>query len=105
MKNGKLTLAATISALIFSLTAAAADQPGAGLVKVDLQNVAKELATNLKVNPSLVPSVVEIIPRVASDVCQLKEEVLAVKGASCTAKIITPALELIVDGLIKGMTK
>ena len=105
MKNSKLLLAAISSALIFSLSATAADQPSPGLVKVDIGNIAREIATNLKVNPNLVPPVVEISPRVASDVCQIKEEVLAVKGASCTAKITTPSLELIVDGLIKGITK
>lgn len=105
MKNGKLMLTAIGSALIFALSATAADQPSPGLVKVDLRNIAREIATNLKTNPNLVPPDVEISSRIASGVCQTKEEVLAVKGASCTAKITNPPLELIVDGLIKGMTK
>lgn len=106
MKNAKFMLATAASALIFSLSPIAFAQHSPGLVRVDLSGVATNLAKELKVEVSQVPTTVEIPARVAASVCKVKEDTLrGAQGASCTAETIDPELERIVYREIKGISR
>ena len=106
MKNTRFILAATGSALVFSLSPVAAAQPSPGLVRVDLSRVAPNMAQDLKVDLRQIPPTVEIAERVAAKVCQVSEETLrSAQGGSCTAEITNTELEQIVYREIKGATR
>jgi hypothetical protein len=106
MKNTRFILAATGSALIFSLSPVGSAQPSPGLVRVDLTRVAPNIAQDLKVDLRQIPPTVEIAERVAAKVCQVSEETLrSAQGGSCTAEITNTELEQIVFREIKGATR
>jgi hypothetical protein len=105
MKNVRFILAATGSALIFSLSPVASAQHSPGLVRVDLSRVAPNIAQDLKVDVRQIPPTVEIGERVAANVCRVKEETLRSTGGSCTAEITSTELEQIVHREIKGATR
>jgi hypothetical protein len=101
-------LLATSAAIIFSLSPVALAEESPGLVRVDIRDVANNIAQNINVNVSRIPRTVEVQPRVAASVCQVKAEVLSAgqQGhAACAAKMTTPDLDQVVDRLIKGETR
>jgi hypothetical protein len=108
MKNSRCMLLATGAAIIFSLSPIALAEESPGLVRVDIRDVANNIAKNIDVHVSLIPATVEIPARVAGEVCKVRPEVLpAVQlgHAACAAKMTTPDLDRIVYRLIKGETR
>ncbi|SEL00302.1 hypothetical protein [Nitrosovibrio tenuis] len=104
----KTVLAAISIVAMFSMMPPAfAQHPG--LVSVDIRNVADNIAKNINVDVSQVPAMVEVKANVAAHVCEVAESVLAAHqksaSASCIAKITSPALDLIVEQQVKGITK
>ena len=105
MKNVKMTVAAIISAAVFSMMPTAFAQQS-GLVNVDIRNVANNIAKNINVDVSQIPVTVQAPIGVAATVCNVAANVLgeqaASGGGSCTAQTTSTALEQIVQRQIKG---
>lgn len=78
---------------VFALAPAFAQQ--SGLVNVDVQNVANNIAQNLRIDVSQIPLTVQVPIGVAANVCGVAANVLAQQaaGASCTATSTSTALE------------
>lgn len=108
MKNTRCMLLATSAAVIFSLSPLALAEESPGLVKVDIREVAKNIAQNINVDVSRIPATVEIQPWVAAGVCNMPAGALSAgqQGhATCAAKMTTRDLDQIVHRLIKGETR
>ncbi|PTR16140.1 hypothetical protein C8R31_102154 [Nitrosospira sp. Nsp2] len=108
MKNMTYMLLATSTAIIFSFSPLALAEESPGLVRVDIRDVAKNIAKNINVDVSRIPDTVEIPPGVATGVCQVKAETLwAVQQghSACAAKMTTPDLDRIIYRRIKGETR
>ena len=108
MKKTRYMLLATSAAIIFSLPPIVLAEESPGLVRVDIRDVANNIAKNIKVDVSRIPQIVEVQPWVAAGVCHVKAEGLSAgqQGhAACAAKMTTPDLDQIVHRLIKGETR
>ncbi len=103
MKNARIAFAAIISAAVLSMAPTAFAQQ-AGLINVDISNVANNIAKNINVDVSQIPVTVQAPIGVAANVCNVAVNVLSAGGAggSCTAKTTSTALDQIVQRQIKG---
>ena len=84
--------------MLGSVTAFAAEQ--SGLVNVNIENVAQDIAKNINVNVSQIPVTVQAPIGVAATVCGVDANVLATqKGGDvkCAAKSTNQALNQIVQ--------
>lgn len=108
MKNMRYMLFATSTVIIFSFSPLALAEESPGLVRVDIRDITKDIAKNIKVDVSRIPGTVEIPARVATGVCQVKAETLpAVQQghSACAAKMTTPELDRIIYRQVKGETR
>jgi hypothetical protein len=110
VEPNRILLAAIFAAAVAgttSSTAAFAQQ--AGLVKVDIKNIADVIARNANLEASKIPLMVEAPSEVASDVCGVSENTLVQQGGGggvgCVAKTTSPALEQIVQILAEANKK
>jgi hypothetical protein len=77
-----------------------------GVVNVNIENVANEIAKNLSVDVSQVPVNVQVPVGVAANVCDVDANVLASQkqgdqAANCTAKSTNQALNQVVQKQLK----
>jgi hypothetical protein len=98
----KILLSSTLSAaLAVAAGPALADEPRqAGLVNVEVSNIANDIARDLAIDVSQVPVTVQAPIGVAANVCGVAANVLArqdTEDASCTANQTSTALNQIVQ--------
>ena len=96
----RIAVAATLLAVL--LGSAQAQQ--AGLVNVDISNVANNIAQNINVDVSQIPVTVQVPVGIAANVCGVNANVLARQGvgaAQCTATSTSTALNQLVQRQIK----
>lgn len=109
MKSVKTLLAVMGSAAIFAIAPAAIAQQSPGLMRVDISNVANNIARNINVDVSKIPAAVQVHVGLAADVCNVAENVLADRHrdgtGSCIAETTTAELDQTVLRQIKGITQ
>ena len=106
MKNARIAFAAIISAAVLSIAPTAFAQQ-AGLINVDISNVANNIAKNINVDVSQIPVTVQAPIGVAANVCNVAANVLDAQGGSgggrsCTAQTTSTALDQAVQQHIKS---
>ena len=74
MKNTKTILAVISIVAPLSMAPAVFAQPP-GLVRVDIRNVAEDIARNIYVSVRDIPKTVDVRPHIAAKVCKVPEEV------------------------------
>src|SRR6476619_2709046 len=107
MKNTKTILAVISIVAPLSMAPAVFAQPP-GLVRVDIRNVAEDIARNIYVSVRDIPKTVDVRPHIAAEVCKVPEEVFSVEKsakAGCLAEMTVPALDRIVEWQIKYLTR
>jgi hypothetical protein len=109
MKAVKTVLAGIGAVVLLSMGASTVVQAQAGLISVDIRNVANNIAKNINVDVSQIPVTVQAPVSVAATVCNIAADVLGTQAASgtgsCTARSTSSALDQIVLEQIKGTTQ
>ncbi len=93
-----------VAATLLMTLAGAAHAQQAGLVNVDISNVANNIAQNINVDVSQIPVTVQVPVGIAANVCGVNANVLARQGtgaAQCTATSTSTALNQLVQRQIK----
>jgi hypothetical protein len=99
------SIAAVIGMSALVATGAIAQPRQAGLVNVEVSNVANDIARNVNVDVSQIPVTVQVPVGVAATVCGVAANVLGAQAASgnaqCTATSTNTALNNIVQSQLK----
>lgn len=93
-----------VAATLLTALAGTLHAQQAGLVNVDVSNVANNIAQNINVDVSQIPVTVQVPVGIAANVCGVNANVLARQGvgaAQCTATSTSTALNQLVQRQIK----
>ena len=109
MESVKAVLAAMSAAAIFTIAPVAIAEQSPGLVSVDVSNVANNIAKNINVDVSQIPTIVQVRVDVAAEVCNVAANVLADRHrsgtGSCKAEMTSTELDQTVRRQVKGVTR